>query len=156
VLDPHKWLFQPYECGCVLVREPGALERVFHLDGAYLRDTQGNPEVNFRNRGPQLTRGSRALKLWLTLRVYGERAIRDAIAHGIALAEYAEEVMAEQGGWEVVSEATLAIVCFRRAGADDAATDAMVRGAVAQGFSAPSTTVLGGRSVARLCTINPR
>ena len=41
VVDPHKWLFQPYEIGCVLVREPGLLERVFSLEGAYLRDTGG-------------------------------------------------------------------------------------------------------------------
>ena len=49
VLDPHKWLFQPYELGCVLVREPGLLERTFALDGAYLRDVTGG-EVNFRDR----------------------------------------------------------------------------------------------------------
>ena len=54
VLDPHKWLFQPYEIGCVLVREPGLLERAFALDGAYLRDTGGG-SVEFRNRSPQLT-----------------------------------------------------------------------------------------------------
>src|SRR5262249_43921899 len=58
VLDPHKWLFQPYEWGCVLVREPGALERAFALDGAYLRDTHTG-EVQFRDRSVQLTRGSR-------------------------------------------------------------------------------------------------
>ena len=155
VLDPHKWLFQPYECGCVLVREPGALERTFHLDGAYLRDTHGGP-VDFRNRGPQLTRGSRALKLWLTLRVFGLDAVRAAIARGIELAERAEALLRERGGWEIVSPATLAIVCFRRAGADDAATDRMVRETVAGGYAAPSTTILGGRTVARLCTINPR
>jgi aromatic-L-amino-acid decarboxylase len=155
VLDPHKWLFQPYEIGCVLVREPGLLERTFSLDGAYLRDTGGGV-VEFRDRGPQLTRGSRALKLWLSLRVFGLDAFRAAIAHGIAMAELAQAILRERGGWEVVSPAQLAIVCFRREGANDTATDAMVRAAVADGFAAPSTTILEGRSVARLCTINPR
>ena len=61
VIDPHKWLFQPYEVGTVLVREPGLLERTFTLSGEYLRDTFGG-EVNFRDRGIQLTRGTRALK----------------------------------------------------------------------------------------------
>jgi glutamate/tyrosine decarboxylase-like PLP-dependent enzyme len=155
VLDPHKWLFQPYEIGCLLVRAPGLLERAFALDGAYLRDTGGGV-VEFRDRGPQLTRSARALKLWLSLRVFGLEAFRVAIARGIALAEHAEATLRARDGWEIVAPASLAIVCFRRSGADDQATDAMVRAAVADGFTAPSTTVLAGRTAARLCTINPR
>lgn len=155
VLDPHKWLFQPYEIGAVLVRHPGLLQHTFTLDGAYLRDTGGGV-VEFRERGPQLTRGARALKLWLSLRVFGLDAFVEAIEHTIALAEHAEAVLRERPGWEVVSPAALAIVCFRREGHDDERTDAMVRAAVADGYAAPSTTVLDGRVVARLCTINPR
>jgi glutamate/tyrosine decarboxylase-like PLP-dependent enzyme len=155
VLDPHKWLFQPYEIGAVLIRHKGLLEQAFTLDGAYLRDTRGGV-VEFRERGPQLTRGSRALKLWLSLRVFGLDAFKAAIATGIELAEHAERVLIERGGWEVVAPASLAIVCFRREGADDEQTDAMVRAMVADGYAAPSTTILEGRSVARLCTINPR
>ena len=154
VLDPHKWLFQPYECGCVLVREPGVLERAFSLDGAYLRDTTST-EVQFRDRSPQLTRGSRALKLWLSLRVFGLDAFKAAIARGIALAELAETILRERDGWEVVTPAQLAIVTFRRDGPDEL-TDRMVAAAVADGFTAPSTTMIDGRPVARLCTINPR
>jgi aromatic-L-amino-acid/L-tryptophan decarboxylase len=154
VLDPHKWLFQPYECGCVLVREPGVLERAFSLDGAYLRDTTST-DVQFRDRSPQLTRGSRALKLWLSLRVFGLDAFRAAIARGIALAELAEAILRERDGWEVVTPAQLAVVTFRREG-PDALTDRMVAAAVADGFTAPSSTVIDGRPVARLCTINPR
>jgi aromatic-L-amino-acid/L-tryptophan decarboxylase len=155
VLDPHKWLFQPYEVGAVLVRHPTLLGHTFALNGAYLRDTRGGV-VEFRERGPQLTRSSRALKLWLSLRTFGLTAFRDAIARGIALAEHAERTLRERPGWEIVSPATLAIVCFRRAGASDDETDALVRATVAEGYTAPSTTVLDGRVVARLCTINPR
>jgi glutamate/tyrosine decarboxylase-like PLP-dependent enzyme len=156
VLDPHKWLFQPYEIGAVLVREPGLLERTFALEhGVYLRDTGGGA-VEFRERSPLLTRSSRALKLWLSLQVFGLDAFRAGIAHGIAIAEYAEALLRERGGWEIVSPATLAIVCFRREGHDDEQTDALVRAVVADGYAAPSTTVLDGHTVARLCTINPR
>ena len=155
VLDPHKWLFQPYEIGAVLVRHPGALQRAFTLDGAYLRDSR-TAHVEFRERGPQLTRGARALKLWLSLRVFGLDAFVAAIEHTIALAEHAERLLRARPGWEVVAPASLAVVCFRRAGHDDARTDALVRAAVADGFAAPSTTILDGRVVARLCTINPR
>jgi aromatic-L-amino-acid/L-tryptophan decarboxylase len=154
VLDPHKWLFQPYEIGCVLVREGSLLERTFALSGVYLRDTLGG-EVNFRDRSVQLTRGGRALKLWLSLRVFGLAAFRDAIAHGIALAEHAEARLRERPGWEVVSPAQLAIVCFRRDGDDERQTR-IAEAMVADGFAAPSTTEVDGRVALRLCTINPR
>ena len=161
VLDAHKWLFQPYEVGCVLVRHAGVLEDAFALEGAYLRDTLSRG-VDFRNRGLQLSRGSRALKLWLSLRVFGLDSFRDAIAHGIALAEHAEAVLRSRDGWEVVSPAQLGIICFRRvaggAGADDIdrLNDELVRRAVVDGYAAPSSTVLDGRTAIRLCTINPR
>ena len=155
VLDPHKWLFQPYEIGAVLVREPHALEHAFAMDGAYLRDARGG-QVQFRERGPQLTRSARALKLYLSLKVFGLDAFKQAIQRGIELAEYAEELLERDPAWEVVSPASLGIVCFRRTGANDDQTDEMVRRAIAEGFTAPSTTILNGRSVARLCTINPR
>jgi len=161
VLDPHKWLFQPYEIGCVLVRRPGLLEDAFSLDGAYLRDTVG-AGVDLRNRGLQLSRGSRALKMWLSLQVFGLDAFRAAIARGIALAEHAESVLRARSGWEVLSAAQLAIVCFRRLvdGVEpaqlDRLNDELVRSAVADGYAAPSSTVLHGRTAIRLCTINPR
>jgi aromatic-L-amino-acid/L-tryptophan decarboxylase len=154
VLDPHKWLFQPYEIGCLLVREPGVLERTFALEGAYLRDTLTG-EVNFRDRSVQLTRGGRALKLWLSIRVFGMAAFREAVGRGIALAEHAEAVLRARPGWEVLSGAQLAIVCFRREG-DDALQTRIVEEMARDGFALPSSTVLGGRVVLRLCTINPR
>jgi glutamate/tyrosine decarboxylase-like PLP-dependent enzyme len=154
VLDPHKWLFQPYEIGCVLVRDGALLERTFALSGAYLRDTEGG-DVNFRDRSVQLTRGARALKLWLSVRVFGVAAFREAVTRGIALAEHAESLLRSRPGWEVVTPAQLAIVCFRRDG-DDGEQTRIAEAMVADGFAAPSTTELAGRVVLRLCTINPR
>jgi aromatic-L-amino-acid/L-tryptophan decarboxylase len=154
VLDPHKWLFQPYEIGCVLVRERGLLERTFALQFAALRDVQRG-EVNFRDRSVQLTRTSRALKLWLSLRVFGLAAFREAVARGIALAEHAEATLRARPGWQVVSPAQLAIVCFRREG-EDAHQTAIAEAMVRDGYAVPSTTVVGGRVALRMCTINPR
>ncbi len=154
VLDPHKWLFQPYEAGCVLVREGALLKRTFALSGVYLRDTLGG-EVDFRDRGVQLTRTARALKLWLSIRVFGLAAFREAVARGIALAEYAEGVLRQRPGWEIVTPAELAIVCFRRDGDDELQTR-IAAAMVADGFAAPSTTELDGRVALRFCTINPR
>src|SRR5206468_2949637 len=69
-LDPHKWLYQPIECGCVLVRTPRALERAFAIAPDYLEDYRGR-EVDFCDRGMQLTRSARALKVWLSLSYFG-------------------------------------------------------------------------------------
>jgi aromatic-L-amino-acid/L-tryptophan decarboxylase len=151
-IDPHKWLFQPYEAGAVLIREPGLLERTFTMSGEYLRDTFGG-EVNFRDRGIQLTRGVRALKLWLSVEVFGLDAFRAAVARGIALAEHAEAVLRSRPGWEIVTPAQLAIVCFAHANGNESEISAST---VRDGYAAPSTTVLRGRTVLRFCTINPR
>src|SRR4051812_16362994 len=132
-LDPHKWLFQPYECGCLLVREADALTRTFHMAPEYLRDVLSE-EVNFRDRGPQLTRGSRALKVWLSLKTFGAAAFRAGAERGMALAERAEERL-RAAGFEIVTPASLAIVTFA---AED--PDGLAAAMVADGYAAPSTT----------------
>ncbi len=87
-LDPHKWLYQPYECGCLLVRDPHALAGAFTMTPEYLRDARAESgEVNFADLGIQLTRSARALKLWLSLRTFGVAAFREAIDRALTLAE---------------------------------------------------------------------
>jgi glutamate/tyrosine decarboxylase-like PLP-dependent enzyme len=73
----------------------------------------------------------------------------------MALAEHAEALLRERPGWELVTPAQLAIVCFRRDG-DDAGQTLLAEAMVADGYAAPSTTEVGGRVALRRCTINPR
>jgi glutamate/tyrosine decarboxylase-like PLP-dependent enzyme len=162
-LDPHKWLFQSIEAGCILVRDRSLLLRTFQVMPEYLRDTHGgSEEVNFGNYGVQLTRSFRALKLWLSLKTFGLAAFRDAIARGIELAEIAERELAAKGGWEIVTPAQLAVVTFRfnPPDLDTAAVDVlqgrMVEAMLADGYALATSTVLDGRPVLRFCTINPR
>ena len=77
-IDPHKWLFQPFEIGCLLVRESHWLPQTFALAQEYMQDTEtgghdesGGHQVNFGDYGIQLTRSFRALKLWMTVKVHG-------------------------------------------------------------------------------------
>jgi glutamate/tyrosine decarboxylase-like PLP-dependent enzyme len=156
VLDPHKWLFQPYDLGCVLVRRPGVLQECFTLTPEYLRDVQGSgDEVDLRDRGPELTRRARATKLWLTFRVHGTRRIAAAIERGIRLAEHAQAVVERDDRWEVVTPAQLGIVTFARR--DEREDHKALAAALAlDGYAALTSSVLHGRSVLRLCTINPR
>ena len=78
-LDPHKWLFQPFECGAVLVREAGGLNRAFEITPDYLRDVETHAEVNFSDRGLQLSRFCRALKVWMSLQTFGLDAGRASV-----------------------------------------------------------------------------
>ena len=163
-LDPHKWLFQSFETGCVLVRDRALLLDTFQVMPEYLRDTQGvSEEVNFGNYGVQLTRSFRALKLWLSLQTFGLDAFRAAIARGIALAELGEAALrAGAAQWDVVTPARLGVVTFRYrpAGMADDQVDAfqgrMVEEMMTDGYALATSTVLKGRPVLRLCTINPR
>jgi glutamate/tyrosine decarboxylase-like PLP-dependent enzyme len=162
-LDPHKWLFQPFETGCVLVRDRSQLLRMFQVMPEYLRDTEGVPdEVNFGNYGVQLTRSFRALKLWLSIRAFGLASFRSAIARGMEIAEIAERELAATEGWDIVTPAQLAVVTFRFSppglsrDAVDALQGSIVESMLADGYALATSTVLSGRPVLRFCTINPR
>lgn len=160
-LDPHKWLFQPFEIGCVLVREARHLEQAFAVHPEYLRDVP-REVVNGADQSVQLTRSFRALKLWLTFQVFGADAITDAIDRGIDLAETAQSLLEKTGAWSIVTPASLGIVTFRFTGADldDDTLDRLHTEILEQlrkdGFAATTSTVLRGRTVLRLCPINPR
>ncbi len=113
-LDPHKWLFVPFECGCLLAREPARLSDAFRILPEYLRDVETDGvEVNFADYGEQLTRYSRAFKVWLPIQYYGLGALRSAIDTGINLAVHAERRLREDPAFEILSPAKLGIVCFR-------------------------------------------
>jgi glutamate/tyrosine decarboxylase-like PLP-dependent enzyme len=155
VLDPHKWLFQPFDVGCLFVRQPGRLEQAFTMSPEYL-PIAAPGEVDLRNRTLELTRRARALKLWLSFRTYGVGRIRAAIARCLELAEYAERRLAADERWEVVTPAQLGIVTFALRGAGDAEHAARATALADDGYGAVTSTRLRDRSVLRLCTINPR
>lgn len=157
VIDPHKWLFQPYDVGCLLVRRPGSLENAFDVAPEYLADTTADPgEVDFRDRSLELTRRFRASKLWLAFHVYGMRRIREAIEHGIALAEHAERTLHDDDRWRIVTPARLGIVTFERPGAAEDEHAARAAALAREGYAVVTSTAVRNRSVLRLCTINPR
>ena len=112
--DPHKWLFQPFDIGCVLVRNRQHLRETFHILPEYLKDTdRGSEEVNFCDYGIQLARRFRALKLWMSLKTFGLNAFEEAVDRGFTLAELAEEVLRESPHWEVITPAQMGIITFR-------------------------------------------
>lgn len=113
-LDAHKWLFQPFEAGCVLVRDVATLERAFSVHPEYLQDTRlGMEQVNFADRGYQLTRSFRALKVWMSIQTFGLARFRQAIAQGIELADRAGRHVDQSDCLELLSPPSLGILCFR-------------------------------------------
>ena len=167
-LDPHKWLFQPYEIGCLLVRDVRTLREAFRLaddDHAdYLEDVVRHVrhEVNFYEMGPQLTRSFKALKLWLSLRAFGLDAFRRAQEVGLDMADEAERVLRGDARWEVVTPSQLGVVTFRWRG-DGTLSEAQVDAITARvvdrmrldGYALVMSTMLKGRPVLRICAINP-
>jgi glutamate/tyrosine decarboxylase-like PLP-dependent enzyme len=155
-LDPHKWLFQSFECGCVLVRDAALLKSAFQIKPDYLRDVHRSlEEFNPCDYGVQLTRSFRALKVWLSLQTFGVTAFRQAISRGFELAEVAERELRARKGWEILSPAQMATVCFRFGKSDELQTqlvDAMMK----DGYALLTSTELRGAVSLRLCTINPR
>jgi glutamate/tyrosine decarboxylase-like PLP-dependent enzyme len=161
-LDPHKWLFQPYAIGCVLVRDTGTLRDFFHAMPEYLQDAETERgEINLCDYGPELTRPFRALKLWMSLKVFGADAFARAVEHGISLAESVQQMLTEDACWQLISPAQLGIVCFRyvAGGMSDEQLDELnsniARGAAEDGCCFLSTTQVRDRTVLRMCTIQP-
>jgi aromatic-L-amino-acid/L-tryptophan decarboxylase len=161
-LDPHKWLYQPFQCGCVLVRDSRHLRGAFEITPDYLHDAAVHDrEVNFADLGMELSRGFRALKVWLSVRTFGTRAFARTIDHCLDLALAAEERIRDDPELELLSSASLGIVCFRRRPAgveDDERLDELNARLVAQyadsGEGLVSSTRLRGQFAIRLCILN--
>jgi len=159
-LDPHKWLYQPIECGCVLVRDGRLLGQAFTIDPDYLADRLSE-EVNFSDLGLQLTRASHALKIWLSLSYFGTSAFEAAIDRSLDLALLAEEHVRETPALELLSPATLGIICFRRGfdGVSDEETIAALNAELVSSFEQTgrglvSSTRLHGKYAIRMCVMN--
>ena len=166
--DAHKWMFQPVECSAILVRDRHWLSDTFKDTAHFLSDAEAHSkeevgqELNFMYQGIQLTRYFRALKFWMSLKVFGLSAVRQAIERGFELAELAESLLRDAGHWTIVTPAQMAIVTFQYRPADgdkalaNRVTDELQGAMAANGFAFASTTQLKGETVMRLVTNNPR
>lgn len=160
-LDPHKWLYQPYECGALLVRDDDVLRRAFQMTPDYLQDSFVGEEVNLSDRGVQLTRSSRALKVWVSLQYFGVDAFAKAIDRSLDLAERVRKRVQASVELELMAPPSLGVVCFRRrfpGSADEEEVDGHNAGLVValeqSGLGLVSSTMLSGRYTLRVCVLN--
>jgi glutamate/tyrosine decarboxylase-like PLP-dependent enzyme len=159
--DFHKWAHVPYDAGFLLVRDAERHRRTFSNPAAYLgRAPSGLAagEVWPCDLGPDLSRGFRALKTWFTFRVHGADKIGACIEHTCELARMLERRLTEHASvFEVVAPVALNIVCFGLRGSDDGALNkAIVIDLQERGIAAPSTTIIGGRTVIRAAIVSHR
>lgn len=165
-LDPHKWFAQPFEAGCVLVREGRCLGDTFWIRPDYMQDVNrpDTAEVHFADYGLALSRRFRALKIWMSVKALGLGWFRELVERCCRLAEYAEAALRGRADFEILCPRQLSIVCFRyRPAVADLSNERLdqlnlelVERLRATGRAIISSTRLRGRVALRFCFINPR
>lgn len=160
-MDAHKWFFQPYEVGALIVRNGQNLENTFAIRHDALQDTVwGANHPNFSDRGLQLSRSPRALKIWMSVQIFGVARFRAAIQNGLDLAVQAAAYIESMPDLELLTSVSLGIVCFRvtSGGADEKYLEEINRKILAQVFwdelAFVSSTNLKGKFSLRLCILN--
>jgi aromatic-L-amino-acid decarboxylase len=166
--DLHKWGYMPYEVGVVLTRDAGAQLAAFeaHAGSApYLLSLNQGISADstyFADRGLQLSRGFRALKVWMSMKEQGVARIGAAIQANIDQARHLARRIEEQPRLELLAPVSLNTVCFRYAGESvpderlDALNQEILTELQVRGIAVPSQTVLGGRFAIRVCITNHR
>ena len=160
-IDPHKWLFSPYDCGAVIYKQPELARKVHTQEGSYLDifSDEGMRGFNPADYQIQLTRRVRGLPLWFSLAMHGTDRYEKAINRGISLAQTAGKLIKRSEYLELVREPSLSIVLFRRKGWSPEDYRNWTYKNLREGFAlvAPTRWKSGDEfeTVTRFCFINP-
>jgi glutamate/tyrosine decarboxylase-like PLP-dependent enzyme len=163
--DLHKWGYQPFEVGCTLVRDAQTHLATFSLTPEYLkhgeRGTAG-ASLWFSDYGVELTRGFRALKVWMAFKVHGVDKLGRLARQNVEQARYLAELVERSPSLELLAPVALNVVCFRYSapGLDERQTDALNEEVVIRlqegGIAVPSGTRVRGRYAIRCAITNHR
>jgi len=162
VVNPHKWLFTPFDCSAFFVRRPDVLKRAFSLVPEYLVTREQDEVVNYMDYGVQLGRRFRALKLWMVIRAFGTDGLVARLRRHCELARTFASWVESSGDWELLAPVPFALVCFRYAPAGmsepdrDRANEAIMHRVNAGGDAFLSHTKLGGKFTLRMSIGNIR
>ncbi len=163
--DLHKWLYMPYEVGCVLIKDASLHKQTFASPANYLlsheRGLAGGPEP-FSNYGMELSRGFKALKVWMSFKEHGLKKYRELIAQNIEQAKYLGLRILAEKNLELISEVTLNIVCYRYIHPDlnevqlNELNKELLMRMQERGIASPSFTLLNGKYAIRIAITNHR
>ena len=165
--DPHKWLYVPYEAGATLVRGRGRLADAFRKFPEYLASDRESPFPGpawFAERGAELSRGFKALKVWMGLKTHGRKAYASAIENDVRLANFLADEVDRRPDFERLAETVLSIANFRYRPAGRPLSDEdldrvnrkIINRLVADGSFFLAPTVLKGRTALRVAIVNFR
>lgn len=114
VVNPHKWMYVPFGAACVLVKNPEHMRRTFSTIPDYLKsDRSGQERTDLMEYNLPLTKDFKALKVWMTVKAYGARKLREMVQADIDKASYLADRIRKSGLFELLAPAPLSIVCFR-------------------------------------------
>jgi aromatic-L-amino-acid decarboxylase len=162
-LDPHKWLYQPLDCGCLLYRDLPMARQTFAYTGDYAKQLSDDPVEGFAffEESIELSRRCRALKLWLSLRYHGLAAFRAAIRRDIEHTQRLAAAVRACADLEFVAMGELSAVCFRHLVKADASEEernrfnlALMKRMVRRGRVYLSNAMLEGKFCLRACIVN--
>ena len=164
-LDPHKWLYQPLDCGCLLYRDPNQARTAFAHTGDYAKVLSTDPTEGFAffEESIELSRRFRALRLWLSLRYHGLQAFRESIREDLELAQRLANAIHSHEKFQLLASPELTAVCFRyRTDKSNSEDDLNRRNAeilqevVRRGRVYLSNAALCGKFYLRACIVNHR
>lgn len=164
-LDPHKWLYQSLDCGCLLYRDASAAQAAFSHTGNYAKALSADPVEGsaFFEESLELSRRFRALRLWLSLCYHGLQAFRVAIQKDLNFAQRLAASVAKQPGLELLAPVELSAVCLRYRGTGSLSEDeldrrnaAILKRVVQRGRVYLSNATLRGKFCLRACIVNHR
>jgi aromatic-L-amino-acid decarboxylase len=163
--DFHKWMYVPYEAGCVIVRDASAHQASLSVQAAYLdplsRGTGAQPDST-NLRSPQLSRGFKALKVWMTLKEHGFEKFGRLVAQNVRQAAYLGSLVEAEPSLQLMAPVALNVVPFRFVvpGVDPVVLDEVNQEVLMrvqeQGIAVPSSTRVTGRFALRVCICNHR
>ena len=164
-LDPHKWLYQPLDCGCLLYRDVNAARAAFTHTGDYAKTHTDDPVEGFAffEESLELSRRFRALRLWLSLRYHGLQAFRAAIQKDLDLAQRLAGAIAARPDLELLARGDLSAICFRHRGTESVPKEdlnrwnaAILKRVIQRGRVYLSNATLRGKFCLRACIVNHR
>jgi glutamate/tyrosine decarboxylase-like PLP-dependent enzyme len=162
-LDPHKWLYQPLDCGCLLYRDVAAAQNAFSHTGDYAKVLNSDPIESFAffEESMELSRRFRALKLWLSIRYHGMAAFRESIRQNLKLTQRLAAGVASNGKLELMAPVELSAVCFRckAAGSNDEVDQfnaSLLKRVIERGRVYLSNATIRGKFCLRACIVNHR
>lgn len=165
-LDPHKWLYQPLDCGCLLFRDPSQARHTFSFTGDYAKSLQEDPleDFAFFDESLELSRRFRALKLWLSLRYHGLSSFRQQIENDLQCAKRLASLIDAEAEIEILAPVPLSAVCFRyvptAGGINDEQLDELnlriLQSVQRRGRVYLSNATIHGKFALRACIVNHR